>query len=117
MGDSSMKLDPCSETGDDSGQGGSVMSTTATSIKPETVERLAVIAAAKGFDSIDEFVEQSFPDLSPEIGQTEERPLYETATPEEWAKAFSDWANSHDATIPPLTLEDISRESIYEDRW
>lgn len=90
------------------------MNATATALKPETIQRLAVAAAAKGFDSIDEFVELNFPDFN---DQVKERPLYETATPEEWAQAFSDWARSHDATIPPLTLEDISRESIYEDRW
>jgi hypothetical protein len=46
----------------------------------------------------------------------EENPFYETATPEEWAKAFREWANSHDPNIPPLSLADMSRESIYEDR-
>lgn len=46
----------------------------------------------------------------------EEKPFYETATPEEWAKAFREWANSHDPNIPPLSLADMSRESIYEDR-
>lgn len=46
----------------------------------------------------------------------EEQPLYETASPEELAQAYLDWANSHDPTIPPLSLADMSRESIYEDR-
>lgn len=46
----------------------------------------------------------------------EEKPFYETATPEEWAKAFLEWANSHSYDTPGLTLEDVSRESIYEDR-
>ena len=47
---------------------------------------------------------------------TEERPFYETATPEEWVKAFRAWADSLDYDTPGLTLEDVSRESIYEDR-
>jgi hypothetical protein len=46
----------------------------------------------------------------------DEKPLYETATPEELAQAFLAWANSHNHNSPGLTLEDVSRESIYEDR-
>lgn len=46
----------------------------------------------------------------------EERPLYETASPQELAQAYLDWVNSHDWNAPGLTLEDVSRESIYEDR-
>ena len=46
----------------------------------------------------------------------EEKPFYETATPAEWSKAFLEWANSHDPSIPPLPLEAMSRASIYEDR-
>lgn len=46
----------------------------------------------------------------------EEKPFYDTATPEKWSKAFLEWANSHDTKIPPLPLEALSRESIYEDR-
>jgi hypothetical protein len=84
-------------------------------IKPETVQRLAIVAAANGFHSIDEFVEQQFPDLSPEKDQG--KLFYETATPEEWEKAFFKWVESHDPNLPPLSLEDVSRESIYEDRW
>jgi hypothetical protein len=46
----------------------------------------------------------------------DEKPLHETATPEELAQAFLAWANSHDRHSPGLTLEDVSRETIYEDR-
>ncbi len=41
------------------------------------------------------------------------RPFYETATPEEWVKAWHQWTHSHDANAPFL-LND-SREVIYED--
>lgn len=51
-----------------------------------------------------------------EMRPMEDKPLYETATPSELAKAFVEWAESHDRSIPPLPLEAISRESIYEDR-
>lgn len=42
-----------------------------------------------------------------------ERPFYETATPEEWIKAFQEWAASHSGDRPSLSDEAISRESIY----
>jgi hypothetical protein len=48
----------------------------------------------------------------------EERPFYKTATPEERAKAFREWAESHrsDEDSPILSDEAISRESIYGER-
>ena len=36
--------------------------------------------------------------------------------PEEWARRFHEWAESHDRTTPLLSDEAISRESIYPDR-
>ncbi|HIK09590.1 MAG TPA: hypothetical protein IGS52_04870 [Oscillatoriaceae cyanobacterium M33_DOE_052] len=45
-----------------------------------------------------------------------ERPFYETATPEERAKAFREWAESHPRHQPYLSDEAISRESIYGER-
>lgn len=41
------------------------------------------------------------------------RPFYETATPEEWVKAWHEWTHSHDPHGPVLL--DDSREVIYED--
>lgn len=35
--------------------------------------------------------------------------------PEEWARLFHEWAESHDRTTPLLSDEAISRESIYPD--
>lgn len=49
-------------------------------------------------------------------GLKEEKPFYETATPEEWVKEFLDWANNRDRNTPGLTLADVSRDTIYEDR-
>jgi hypothetical protein len=37
--------------------------------------------------------------------------------PEEWARRFHAWAESHDRTTPLLSDEAISRESIYPDRF
>ena len=39
----------------------------------------------------------------------------QTTDPEEWARRFHAWAESHDRTKPPLSDEAIGRESIYRD--
>lgn len=49
---------------------------------------------------------------APEEG--EERPFYETATPEEWVIEFTKWAESHGPNTPGLTREDVSRERMYK---
>jgi hypothetical protein len=35
--------------------------------------------------------------------------------PEEWARQFREWSDSHDPNIPVLSDEAMSRESIYSD--
>lgn len=45
-----------------------------------------------------------------EVGPTEQ-PFYETATPEEWTKAFREWVASHAGRN--YGFVDDSRESIY----
>lgn len=42
--------------------------------------------------------------------------FYETATPQERAKAYREWAESHPLDSPMLSDEAISRESIYSER-
>lgn len=54
--------------------------------------------------------------LVPTNGTPEERPLYETATPQELAAAITGWMDSHNPNTPALPLEAVSRESIYEGR-
>lgn len=51
--------------------------------------------------------------LVPLNGEPEERPFHETATTEEWLKAFNEWVESHDPNTPVIL--DDSREVIYED--
>ena len=51
-----------------------------------------------------------------ETSTTQNRPFYETATPQERAKAFREWAESHPHNSPILSDEAISRESIYGER-
>lgn len=82
-------------------------------VKPETATMIAHLANARNL-SIDDFLRSILP--LDEIGVEEEKPLYETATPAELAQAFLAWANSHDRNSPGLTLEGVSRETIYGDR-
>jgi hypothetical protein len=51
-------------------------------------------------------------------GPTDEgaKPFYETATAEEWSRAWAAWAESHPADTPLLSDEAISRDAIYEGR-
>ena len=52
-----------------------------------------------------------------QLVEPEERPFYETATPQEWIRAFSEWVESHrDLNLSLLSDEAISRESIYGER-
>lgn len=44
-----------------------------------------------------------------------ERPFYETATPDEWVKAFREWADSHRRDTPLLSDYAVSRAGIYSE--
>lgn len=55
----------------------------------------------------------SDPDSSGAAG----RPFHETATPAQWTEAFLSWARGCPRSgAPPLSDEDVSRESIYAER-
>jgi hypothetical protein len=45
-----------------------------------------------------------------------ERPLYQTATLDEWEKALDELSDDMDPTIPPLPDEALKREAFYADR-
>ena len=78
-------------------------------IKTETAEMIAAHARALGL-SVDDYLRSLLPLVN---GPEGEKPLYKTATTEEWTKAFREWAASH----PVLgVVADNSRESIYEGR-
>jgi hypothetical protein len=68
-------------------------------------------ARASGRD----FLISSIPPDGEHYGGGIGRPFYETATPEEWVAAFTNWAESHGSNTPGLTREDVSRERMYED--
>ena len=44
-----------------------------------------------------------------------ERPLYETATADEWIQALQEWSFSHRRDTPLLSDYAVSRAGIYED--
>jgi len=52
---------------------------------------------------------------SPEMGDGS-KPFYETATPEEWSRAWREWAAGHHSQSPGLSDEAVGRDSIYEGR-
>jgi hypothetical protein len=55
--------------------------------------------------------------LLSEMFGPEARPFHETATPEEWDRAFMQWVESHRAdSAPVIPLEALRREHLYEDR-
>src|SRR5712692_1924448 len=90
-------------------------------LKPDLEEELAARAKAEGLTT-EEFVNReleklvySEPAAEPDANAKNERPFYETATPEEWVKAFKDWVNDF-PQHPVLSDEAISRESIYRER-
>jgi hypothetical protein len=91
-------------------------------LKPDLEEELAARAQAEGL-STEEFVNRELEKViaaeslttDSEMDVNIERPFHETATPEEWVKAFKDWIN-HFPLHPVLSDEAISRESIYRER-
>ena len=78
-------------------------------IKPEIAEMLATQARSRGL-SVDDHLRTLLPSAN---GDFEGQPLHQSATPEEWVRAFREWAASHPALT---TIADDSRESIYQGR-
>jgi hypothetical protein len=81
-------------------------------ISPELEKRLEAEAAEQGLTTA-EYVRAVLEKMFATPGRA---PLWMTATKEEWLKSFNDWMDSHDATLPPLSEEAISRETIYGER-
>jgi hypothetical protein len=52
-----------------------------------------------------------------ELGPAGRRAFHETASFEEWDQAFLEWVVGHeDIQAPPIPLEALRRENMYEDR-
>ena len=81
-------------------------------LKPEIEERVTALAARQGVS-----VEQYIQNFLESLASLDEEPTYDSMTPEQWAREFEEWVDSHDyITAPPLTDEAISREGIYRER-
>jgi hypothetical protein len=83
-------------------------------LAPDMEERLREVAAQQGLD-VAAYVRRLIAQHLP-TSQTAGRSLWNTLTPEEWSRAFDEWANSHDTSLPLLSDEAVSRASFYEDR-
>ena len=89
------------------------MSQAVEQISPETLLMIESQARLAGL-SVDDYLKSLMPNGNGNGNENgQQRPLYETATPKELAAAIVEWAESHDQNSPGLTLEDVSRESIY----
>jgi hypothetical protein len=79
-------------------------------LKPDLEEELTARAQAEGL-STEEFVNRELEKLMTSTH------LSSKVTPEERARRWQEWLNSHDyIKAPPLSDEAISRESIYRER-
>lgn len=74
-----------------------------------TIQLLRERAEAQGI-SLDALLRRLADDA---INGATEKPFYETATRDEWLKAFNQWVESHDLNTPVIL--DDSREAIYGD--
>jgi hypothetical protein len=83
-------------------------------LPPEVAAKIAVQAAERGVP-IEEYVRLL---VAEQEGKVESRPTpsRQTPNPQERARLWREWAESHDPDTPLLSDEAISRESIYQER-
>jgi hypothetical protein len=77
-------------------------------IRPETIQRLALLAESKGFRSIDEFV-AAISSNSSDSGR--ENISVTHLSPEEKAKQWELWIGAHSLNAPHFI--DVDRDSLY----
>jgi hypothetical protein len=82
-------------------------------LSDEKAEALKAQAAAHGL-TVERWVEQ-IAELYAGAQPSSTAHLQKT-NPQEWARRFREWAESHDRTTPLLSDEALKRESIYPDR-
>ena len=80
-------------------------------LKPEVEEKIVAEAKARGV-SVETYILNV---LEKEVTNGEAS-FALTATPEEWKKAFLEWAHTEGPAHPPLSDEAMSRDSIYRER-
>jgi hypothetical protein len=78
---------------------------------PEEEAALKALAAARGLT-----VATWLKDLARQHAPLATIAELQRTNPEEWARQFRAWADSHDRNVPVLPDEAMSRESIYPDR-
>ncbi len=87
-------------------------------LSDEKAEALTAQAEARGL-SLEKWIAQIAESYVPSTAS----PSYtsyahlQVTDPKEWARRFEEWADSHRRDTPLLSDEDISRESIYPDRF
>ena len=81
-------------------------------LSPEGEAALKAQAHARGMS-----VEEWLLELAKRTWPLLARSLQDELTREEWVRQFDVWVEGHDRTLPPLSDEAISRESIYPDRF
>lgn len=87
------------------------LQTTPIEVDPLTACLLKAQAEAKGMTLADWL--RSVAETAPKTPQPS---FFETASPEERARAVEEWASRHRSSALPLSDEAISRESIYAER-
>jgi hypothetical protein len=81
-------------------------------LTPEIEERIRAKAAARGLP-VEKFIETV---IENDVSNGGQKSFHDTAPPEEWEKAFTQWVNANRPHHPPLSDEAISRENIYQER-
>jgi hypothetical protein len=79
-------------------------------LAPEEAAVLEARARALGVD-----IAAVLHDLISQVAAAE-RPLYQTATLDEWEKVLDQLSDDIDPAIPPLPDEALKRDSLYADR-
>jgi hypothetical protein len=79
-------------------------------LSDEQVAALKVQAEAQGL-TVQRWLEQIATQLAPSSSIAH----LQATNPQEWARRFHEWAESHDRTTPLLSELAISREIIYPD--
>lgn len=82
-------------------------------VPPDVERRLQVEAERQGMP-IEQYARELLAQWRP--ATTPDVPFYERATSEEWSRAFHDLIDSFgDIQAPPIPLEALRRESMYDD--
>jgi hypothetical protein len=80
-------------------------------LSPEREAVLMAQAQARGMS-----IEQWLLELTEQFTPPNSIAHWQRTNPQEWARQFRAWAESHDPNTPVLSDEAMSRESIYPDR-